>query len=43
MSSDEQKPGKKLIFRWTYKHPETGEIIRPKNGRPFPIWVDADS
>ena len=34
--------GYKLIFRWSYKHPKTGKIIRPKNGRPFPMLVRED-
>ncbi|TYP94880.1 hypothetical protein LX73_0171 [Fodinibius salinus] len=36
----EHEPGKKLIFRAYYVHPETGEKIYPKNGNVFPIWVD---
>jgi hypothetical protein len=33
-----EKPGYHLIFRWTYRHPRTGKIIRATI-RPFPIWV----
>lgn len=28
-----------IIFRWSFRHPKTGKVIRPKNGRPFPIRV----
>ena len=31
--------GYRYIFRWSYRHPLTGAIIRPKNGRPFKIPV----
>lgn len=31
---------KRLIFRWWYRHPKTGRIIRAKH-RPFPMWIDA--
>jgi hypothetical protein len=41
MKDPAPKKGKRLIFRWWYKHPKTGKIIRSKNGRPMPIWVDA--
>jgi len=36
---DNQQHGKRLIFRWWYRHPVTGEIIRARK-RPFPMWVD---
>jgi hypothetical protein len=40
MSSNKDKPGKILIFRRYYTHPETGEKVYPKSGKVFPIWVD---
>lgn len=42
-SEEKKKNGKTLIFRYSYKHPITGEIIRSKAGRPFPIWVDSEN
>jgi len=42
MSTSKYKPGKKLIFRRYYVHPKTGEKIYPKNGKAFPLWVDAN-
>ena len=42
MNSPDEKPGKKLIFRRYYVHPETGEKIYPKSGKAFPIWIDND-
>lgn len=29
------------IYRWSFRHPATGKIVRPKNGRPFRIPVQA--
>ncbi|WP_136928419.1 hypothetical protein [Polyangium fumosum] len=28
-----------VIFRWSYRHHSTGQTVRPKHGRPFPIPV----
>ena len=42
MAPQEHKPGKILIFRRYYIHPDTGEIVYPKSGKAFPILVDAD-
>lgn len=35
---DRSKPNEEetvYIYRWSFRHPATGQIIRPKNGRPF--------
>lgn len=34
-----ERPGKRLIFRWSIKTKRV-QVIRAK-GRPFPIWIDA--
>lgn len=31
------RPGNGVLFRWSYRHYRSGKIVRPKNGRPFPI------
>lgn len=28
-----------VIFRMSFRHPKTGQIIRSKDGKPFPIKV----
>lgn len=43
MTNSKYMPGKKLIFRRYYIHPNTGEKVYPKKGKVFPIWVDIDS
>lgn len=32
----------RLIFRWSYKHPKTGKVVRAKR-RPFPMLIDDDT
>ena len=33
------RPGYVLVgFCWFFRHRTTGKIIRPRNGRPFPIY-----
>lgn len=32
-------PDHELVFAWFKRHPKTGAIIRPKNGRPFAFIV----
>ena len=33
------RPGYALIFRPWIHHPKTGQVIYPKRGKVFPIWV----
>ncbi|WP_272881586.1 hypothetical protein [Fundidesulfovibrio soli] len=40
MSSEKERAGKRLIFRWTRIDKRTGKVIRAHR-RPFPMWVDA--
>ncbi len=41
MTEEKTKVEDFIIFRWYYTHPITKKIIRPKNGKPFPIKIKA--
>ena len=28
-----------VVYRWSFRHPKTGKIVRPKNGRPFRMVI----
>lgn len=38
----QERPGYVLIFRPWIIHPVTKQVIYPKRGKVFPIWVKAD-
>jgi hypothetical protein len=42
MKNPARRGNKVLIFRPYFRHPKTGKLIYPKNGRVFPMWVDAE-
>jgi hypothetical protein len=35
----ESRPGYVLIFRRSIIHPVTKQVIYPKRGKVFPIWI----
>ncbi|HXT12102.1 MAG TPA: hypothetical protein VN873_11115 [Candidatus Angelobacter sp.] len=38
----QSRPGYALIFRPWIIHPVTKQVIYPKRGKVFPIWVKTD-